>query len=171
MSKKITLGVIGFVGIGFLLLSPSAKAATVPEADQATRALLGQALNVLQVVLNQIDARTNSAAAPINNQEAVKTDLGDVKSTLLAINANLQRGASLAANPGTQATPAESANIPANANPANVPQTATLSWFVGPKLLFILLPVAILALVAAALFRKRKPEEKTAEATAEVQPV
>jgi hypothetical protein len=167
MSKKIILGVIGFIGVGLLFLVPVTHAATIaPEVDLQTRTVLGQALNVLQGVLNQINARISNPANPIANPQGINASLGGIKSTLVAMDAYLRGTSPIAAIP--QSVPA---SVPVAVNPYPVvsygttpsgqsaPQTATVSWFVGPKLLLILLPILILAVVARALFRKKEPKE------------
>lgn len=186
MSKKIILGVIGFIGVGLLFLAPVTHAATAaPEVDLQTRAVLGQALNVLQGVLNQINARISNPANPIANPQGINVSLGGIKSTLIGMDTYLRGTSPVAAIP--RSVPV---SIPAAANPypaesygttpsgQSAPQTATVSWFVGPKLLLILLPILILAVVARALFRKKEPKEimiteapateRTSEVTSEI---
>jgi len=161
MSKKTILGVIGFIGVGLLFLAPVTHAATAPESDLQTRVLLGQTLNVLQSTLNQIGARI--ANKTIEAPQAVNASLDGIKSALITLDAYLK-----------SATPATSQNgspLAENGSPAvtygTAPQTATLSWFVGPKPLFVLLPVAVLVLVAFALFRKKTPKEIKTETVSE----
>lgn len=155
MSKKFIFGVIGLAGVGLLFLSTPAKAAA-QEPDSQTRALLGQTLTVLQATLNKIDARIKSKA--VENPQAVSASLGGIKSALVVMDTYLK---SVAATASENSSPLADAS-PAAASDA-VPQTATVSWFVGPKLLLILLPVAILVLISFSLFRKRKPEEEKTE--------
>lgn len=171
MSKKMILGVIGFIGVGMLFFAPITHAATAPEMDLQTRTLLGQTLNVLQVVLNKIDVRISDKANPIPNPQAISASLGGIKSVLVSMDSYLKGASPIAVAPE---------NGPAEGNPSpavnygtvpSTPQTATVSWFVGPKLLLILLPVLVLALVAFALFHKKEPKEARNESVSEIKTV
>jgi hypothetical protein len=167
MSKKIILGAIGFVGVGMLFFAPTTHAATAaPELDLQTRTLLGQTLNVLQVVLNKIDARISDKSNPISNPQEVSASLGGIKSVLITIDSYLKGASPLAGAPGS--FPGETSPSPAvNYGTApSTPQTATVSWFVGPKILLIILPILVLVAVAFSFMRKKEPEEIGAEESA-----
>lgn len=172
MSKKMILGVIGFIGVGMLFLAPvTHAAAAAPEMNIQTRALLGQTLNLLQVVLNKIDARIADKANPIQNPQTLNASLGGIKSVLVSMDSYLKGVSPIAAAP--ENVPAEGSPSPAvnYAATPSTPQTATVSWFVGPKLLLILLPVLVLALVAFALFHKKEPKEIRNESVSEIKTV
>lgn len=162
MSKKITLGVIGFIGVGLLFFAPVTHAAAIAAPDAQTRALLGQTLSVLRVTLDQIDARIGSKTNPIEDPLSTSASLEGIKSGLVAIDAYLKSAAPAASEGGSPLAE----NSPAAAY-GTVPQTATVSWFVGPKLLFILLPVILLALTSFALLKKRAPKEIKTETVSE----
>lgn len=174
MFKKITFGVIGLIGLSIFLLSSPAHAATTaqaPQFDAQTRSALGQTLNVLQVVLNQISARANNVQDPIENPALVNQTLGVIKGALIAIDTSLSGIPAPIAqgNPGTpSALPSGSlegsgASVTANAQPA------TVSWFLSPKILFVLLPLAIL-LVVALSFTKRKEIQPIAKDVLKAEP-
>jgi hypothetical protein len=168
MSKKMILGVIGFIGVGMLFLTPVTHAAAAPEMDLQTRVLLGQTLNVLQVVLNKIEARIADKANPIPNPQAISASLGGIKSVLVSMDSYLKGASPVAAIPGS--FPAEGNPSPAvnYGTAASKPQTATVSWFVGPKILLIILPILVLAAVAFSFMRKKEPEEVKAEESAAI---
>ena len=153
-----------------LFFAPTTHAATAaPEVDLQTRTLLGQTLNVLQVVLNKIDARIADKANPIPNPQEISVSLGGIKTVLIAMDSYLKGGASPVA--------AVPESVPAEANPSpavnygtapSASQTATVSWFVGPKVLLIVLPILVLALVIFSFLRKKEPEATKEEQPAEI---
>lgn len=166
MTKKLFFGVIGFVGFAAIMFAPSANAAvSAPEVDQPTRALLGQTLNVLQTLLDTIQSRINSAENPIQDPAAVKAVLGGIKDILVSVDAELSgfsAGSVLPVATFPEEQPADSLNgVPADKETANAASS------LSPKLLFVFLPVLILAAVTLAFFRKRDDAPSEASAIAE----
>lgn len=166
MTKKITLGIVGLVfGLGLMFAPPAAHAATTaPEADTATRAVLGQALSVLQSFLNQIDARLSDKNNPITDRIGVSAALGEIKSQLITINAQLG-GYPIAGNsPASQLSgKLEVQNPLGSLSGFDAKEPAAISWFAGPKVFFVLLPVLLLLGIAISTIRKReevRPERK-----------
>lgn len=171
-------GFIGLIGLGFLFLAPSAHAASVG-FDAPTRAMLGQTLTVLGQTLDQVQSRLNDQANPLPNPAAVSETLGGIENVLVAFDSAL--GPSLpAVTPGNPSAPqivnqAPEENI-AKSPVMNVPKEgATVAWYLGPKVLWALIPIALI-LWAIYAYRNRnrvlvtevKKEEKSETSETEV---
>ncbi|TSC59899.1 MAG: hypothetical protein LiPW15_567 [Parcubacteria group bacterium LiPW_15] len=158
------------------MFAPSAHAAvSIERVDQPTRALLGQTLNVLDSVLNDIQARLNGAGSPIENPATVSVTLGGIKQVLVSVSAELS------ASPVNSPIPIESQQAAQpvgflDGSGASVvssdKETASASSVLSPKLLFVLLPILLLILVAVSLFRKKdRVEIKDSEIVSAVAPI
>lgn len=158
MIKKTLFGVIGLVGFMVLMFAPSAHAAvSVSSVDQPTRVLLGQTLNVLQSVLNDIQAKVNDTANPLPNPEAVSSALGGIKQVLISIDAHLSGFPAPVAQNQPAALPTGSLEGSGISVASPDKETANVVNSFNPKWLFVLLPVLILVIVAFA-FTRRKDE-------------
>ena len=163
MIKKLLFCVIGVVGFMAIMFAPSAHAATSTEnVDQPTRALLGQTLNVLQSVLNDIQFRANGVGAPIENPAAVSSTLGGIRQVLVLIDTRLSgfpASSPTPANNQQAAQPAGSLEGSGISIVSEDKETASAASVLSPKLLLVLLPILILVLVAVSLFRKKDRAE------------
>lgn len=161
MIKKTLFGVIGLVGfMAIMLASPANAAGPAPVADQQTRILLGQTLNILQTVLNGIEAKAGNEVSPITNSAVVISTLGNISRILVVIDTQLS------GLPSNYPTGNQSATLPTGSlegSGASVTSadkgTANAASVITPKLLFVLLPILILVVVAFSFFRKKDDEQ------------
>lgn len=176
MIKKLLFCVIGTVGFMAVMFAPSAHAATSTESvDQPTRALLGQTLNVLQSVLNDIQARESGVGAPIENPAAVSMTLGGIRQVLVLIDTRLSGFPASSPTPTNNQEAAQPTGLLEGSGISIVSEDkemANAASVLSPKLLLILLPILILVLVAVSLYRRRdRAEVADQETTPEVAPV
>lgn len=158
------------------MFAPSAHAATSTEnVDQPTRVLLGQTLNVLQSVLNDIQFRTTGGGVPIENPAAVSSALGGIRQVLVLIDTRLSGFPASAPTPINNQQAAEPSGSLEGSGVSIVSEdkeAASAASVLSPKLLLVLLPILILILVAVSLFRKKdRVEVANSAATSGVAPL
>ncbi|MDO8504515.1 MAG: hypothetical protein Q7S36_01550 [Candidatus Liptonbacteria bacterium] len=166
MSKKITFGVIGLIGLGLFLSGSSVRAAETvsrAEIDAQTRVLLSQTLNVLQATLDQVNSRLSGADSGLENSEAVRNALGGIAQSLVAVESKLSGSTFTVAVKLSDPKPVgqlsgslESKEAGVTANNSKL---AIISRLFGPKALIVLLPLVVLFMVVMPFMKKRELRE------------